>query len=243
MLEEIKDSIETELDKLYKKILAKKTVRTALYLTFILFYPGIILALIIADAYEEGRYNIFKNYISDLGVRFYTPAPYIFNTILILIGVVFIPVYFYLEEVIVVGSAKKENNNRISKLIKVIAKFGKYSFLIGSLSMIGAGVFNEHYLIHAIFAMLIFGGLIAGGCSTGIIIVANNTIIPKLLGYIMLLSSVIFFTLNALKILPMFTPQLIEWCTFLSIIVWFFPTTILLLKYQDKCLNECLSKD
>ena len=243
MFEEVKDSIEMELTKLYKKILAKKTVRTALYLTFLLFYPGIIVAVIVADAYSGSEYNIFNNYISDLGTHQITPAPFIFNTILIITGVVFIPIYFYLEEVIVASPIKKEKNNRSLKFIKIIADFGKISFLIGSISMIGAGVFNEHYYIHSIFAMLIFGGIIAGGCSTGLIIIVNKTIIPKVLGYTMFLSSIVFFTLNMLKIFPMITSPFMEWCVFLSIVIWFFPTTVILLNYQDKCLEECLKID
>ncbi len=240
-LYEAKKSIEEELNKFYKKILAKKTIRLALYITYIFFYPGIILAVIIADTYGVREYNIFENYISDLGTSLYTPAPYLFNAILIATGVAFIPIYFYLEEVIVKNPDQVEKLQRNFKIMKIFAKFGKIFFLVGSIAMIGAGFFNEHYRIHAIFAMFLFGGLILGGFSTGIIIIVRKSIIPTILGYIMLLSSMIFLILNILKFLPFFTPYFIEWCTFLSIVLWFFPTTITLLKYQDKCIKACLN--
>ncbi len=234
---EIKEKTEIELEKLYKKILSKQIVRICIYITLIIFYPGIIFAIIIADIYGSERYNIKNNYISDLGSPDHTPAPYILNSIAISTAVLLIPIYLYLEEILVTGPnlSKRFLNKSIS--LKKIANIGKLCFIIGSIGMIGVGIFNEAFnpfYIHGILAFFLFIGFITGGLFTGLIIILKKTIIPRVLGYSMIINAVAIIFLYLFRFIPLFTPQLIEWCIFLSIVAWFLPITIILLNYLDK---------
>jgi len=234
---EIKEKTEIELEKFYKKLLSKQIVRICIYITLITFYPGLILAIIIADIYGSERYNIINNYISDLGSPHHTPTPFILNFIAIFTAIFLIPIYLYLEEMIVSGPnlSKRFLNKSIS--LKKIAKFGKICFIFGSIGMIGVGVFNEDFnpfFIHGLFALFLFLGFIAGGLSTGLIIVLKKTIIPRGLGYLMIINSAWIIILYFFVFIPIFTPPLIEWWMFLSIIAWFFPITVILLRYLDK---------
>ncbi|MFX1339069.1 MAG: DUF998 domain-containing protein [Promethearchaeota archaeon] len=236
-IKEIKEIAEIELEKLYKKLLSKKIVRICIYITLITFYPGIILAIIIADIYGSERYNIRDNYISDLGSPHHTPAPYILNSIAISTAVLLIPIYLYLEEILVSGPnlSKRFLNKSIS--LKKIAYVGKICFIIGSIGMVGVGIFNEDFnpfYIHGILAFFLFVGFITGGLATGLIIILKKTIIPRVLGYIMIINATGIIFLYFFRFIPLFTPPLIEWCIFLSIVAWFLPITIILLNYLDK---------
>ncbi|MFX1394217.1 MAG: hypothetical protein ACFFAH_11645, partial [Promethearchaeota archaeon] len=180
-MKNLEHTLENELNKIYKRILAKKTIRICIYTIFIIFYPGIVSAIIIANIYGPEGYNIFNNYISDLGSIKYTPAPYILNFIAISIALLLIPIFLYLEQIIVSGPniSKRFLNTSIS--LKNLSRIGKISFILGSIGLLSTGIFNEDFSpfnIHFITALFFFGGFLTGGFSTGLIILLKKVIIP-----------------------------------------------------------------
>ncbi|MFX1321396.1 MAG: hypothetical protein ACFFAQ_07105 [Promethearchaeota archaeon] len=225
-----------EIEKLYRRLLKKKTVRICIYIEFIAFYPGLILAIMIAKNYSPIGYNLFQNYISDLGSVYFTPAPYIFNSIVIITSVITIPIFMYLEEVLCSTLNKNIKIILSSKSTKIITKIGKITFLLGSMGLFGIGIFNEDFPInqvHILFATLAFGGFTLGGVIAGFLIIMKKTIIPKLIGYYMTFYSLGLILLRLFHFLPLITLSFIEWSWFLGILIWLLPLTLTLLKHID----------
>ena len=240
-IKNLEQILENELNKIYKRILAKKTVRICIYTFFIIFYPGLVLAITIAEVYGPKGYNIFNNYISDLGSIRYTPAPFILDVLLICTSLLLIPIFLYLEQILVSGPNLSKRFLNKSIFIKILARIGKISFILGSIGLLGAGIFNEDFSpfnIHLFTAILFFGGYFIGAFSTGLIILLKKVIIPKAIGYIMVFNSSGIFILYAFIKVSFITYYFIEWCLFLSILIWFIPITIIILRYQDKCIKK-----
>ena len=240
-----KDTIEIELNKLYKRILAKKTVRICIYLTFAIFYPGIIIAISLTNIYGPENFSIFNNFISDLGSPHHTAVPYIFNSIAIVTSIILMPITLYLDEVLYSTPLQRKRGPKMRFLFKLSSNFAKLSFLLGSIGMLGVGIVNEDFspnFIHGIFAGFSFGGFLAGGVSTGFIIVFKKSIIPKVIGYIMVFDVLGILILYLFINFPFITFPFVEWFIFLNIILWFCPITIVILRYQNQCLNACIEK-
>ncbi len=231
-----KTTLEKDLDRFYKRILAHKTIRVCLYIDLVVFVPGLILALFIATTTGDKSYNLFENFISDLGSYRHTPAPFILNGIFIISAIFFAPVFLYFEEIIVSGPNRNNDIPNLSKICKIIAKSGKITLLMGALGLLGIGVFSEDFSpfnLHEIFAVLAFTGFIAGAALSGIIVLVKKTLIPKIIGFYMLCNSLIILVLLFVNTFP-FTLPFLEWCLLISIIVWTIPTSIILLRH----LNE-----
>ena len=243
--EEIKETLEDDLNKFYKRILAKKTVRFCIYLTFSIFYPGIIFAILLTNLYGPENYSIFQNFISDLGSPLHTPVPFIFNSIAIVTSIILLPIALYLDEILDTTPIQRKRGPKALFIFKVFSNFAKFSFLCGSIGLLGVGIVNEDFspqFIHEIFAVLSFGGFLAGGVSTGLIIVFKKSIIPKIIGYFMVFDVLgilfVFLFIN----FPLITAPFVEWFIFFSIILWFFPITIIILRYQNQCLDKCIDE-
>ncbi|MFX0008559.1 MAG: hypothetical protein ACFFAV_17750, partial [Candidatus Hermodarchaeota archaeon] len=123
---DLKSVLDTSFDKFYKKLLKKKLIRICIYIQFVIFYPGLIIAILIANKSNplEG-YNLINNYISDLGSLKFTPALYIYNSIVILTGIINIPIFLYLEEYLSSSTSKRKIIQLSSKSLGGLAKLGK----------------------------------------------------------------------------------------------------------------------
>ncbi|MFW9969719.1 MAG: hypothetical protein ACFFDF_05920 [Candidatus Odinarchaeota archaeon] len=231
---DIKTVLENKFDKFYKRLLKKKLVRICIYIEFIIFYPGLILAIIIANKSNPQGFNLISNYISDLGSVNFTTAPYIYNFIAILTGIITIPIFLYLEEYISTSKSKRNKINLSPNLTKLLARLGKIIFLIGSFGLFGVGIFSEDFLIfaiHVLFAVMAFGGFMVGGIITGFLIIVQKTIFPKIIGYYMAIYSLGLIILRFFHFIPIITLPLIEWIWFLGILIWLLPLTLFLLKH------------
>ncbi len=240
-----KTALEKELDRFYKRILSHKTVRVCLYIDLIIFIPGLILALLIATIMGYKDYNLFQNFISDLGSERYTPAPYLLNGIFIITGLFFVPVFLYFEEIIVSGLNRNNEIPNLSEIAKIIAKLGKISLMMGALGLLGIGVFSEDFSpfdLHTILAVLTFGGFIAGAGFSGFIVVTKKTLIPKIIGYYMLTNSLVILILYFVNTYP-FTLPFLEWLLLISINVWTIPSSIILLRHLNQKIAACESED
>ncbi|MDX1798545.1 MAG: hypothetical protein R3255_07845, partial [Candidatus Lokiarchaeia archaeon] len=163
---DLKSVLDTSFDKFYKKLLKKKLIRICIYIQFVIFYPGLILAILIANKSNPEGYNLIINYISDLGSVNFTPAPYIYNSIVILTGLINIPIFLYLEEYLSSSTSKRKIIQLSSKSLGGLAKLGNILFLIGSVGIFSVGIITEDFFIspiHIIFSVMAFGGFTMGG--------------------------------------------------------------------------------
>lgn len=238
LTEVIKTTLEKELDRFYKRLLARKSIRICVYACLVVFFPGLILAISIADEYGPYGYSIINNFISDLGSPNYTPTPYILDIIAILTGIFMIPIFLYMKEILVKGPNRGKKISNDSILIKTLAKLGKIFLILGAIGLIGIGSFDENFFIHEIFAIFAFVGFIAGAIFYGVIIIIKRTIFPEILGYYMAFNSPTLLILYFIRI-PPFTLPFIEWCILFNIIIWTFPSAIILLRHLNVKIAGC----
>ncbi len=228
-----KSVLENRFDKFYKRLLKKKLVRICIYIEFIIFYPGLILAIIIANEFSQDGYNLISNYISDLGSINFTPTPYIYNSIVILTGIITIPIFMYLEEYLSSNITTTNTITLSSKSTRLLARIGKIIFLFGSIGLFSVGVFSEDFSIfpiHILFSVMAFAGFTLGGTISGFLIIVKKTIFPKIIGYYMTIYSLGLILLRFFHFIPLITLPLIEWAWFLGILMWLVPITSILLR-------------
>jgi len=207
-----------------------KFVRTC----FLLLIPGylglVILGVLVAYIYggetiAPGEFSIWSNYISDLAGVNYTPAPYLYDIAAILCGILTIPLWFYLEKLLVPLPQKPEDYNKITRLRY---RFGSYALLfsvIGSIGYIGIGIFSidRDYMniMHLGSGALAFGGFIIGIIFYSLIILLYEIKIPKLvavygiIGPPSIVVTIIFIFLANSNLLFIF-----EWILIVSIMLW-----------------------
>jgi hypothetical membrane protein len=121
--------------------------------------------------YGSQGYNIWNNFISDLGSINSTPIPNLFNVIILITSVFIIPAFLYNykyltknTKIIVFNSQKKSFRTVFNIIIYINALFGLILLLIGTIGMFGIGIFSEdrttQFNLHFYFSALVFIGLI-----------------------------------------------------------------------------------
>ena len=118
-------TLKESLEKLYEKLNKPELSKKCIILAMLIFFPGLIIAIIIAhyfgppayipplhkilmgSSYKLGRYSLWQNWISDLGSFRFTPAPFILDLMLMSAGVLMIPVFFYLYTKFISASSSK----------------------------------------------------------------------------------------------------------------------------------------
>lgn len=175
--------------------------------TIIVFLPGVLVAVLVSFYSTDGGFNIIDNYISNLGSSKHTPSPYIFNIICMISAVLLLPAVVNMNKV-------------INKDVKTgMGKMGYISMLLGLFGQFMIGIFNETMQVpHILFAAFAFGGFILGGLIYGVIIVRNETIIPKSIGIYMIVAPFIIGLFTGLSLPP--SQPFWEWFILFSLITW-----------------------
>ena len=191
----------------------------------------IILGYIIAQLDPDG-YNMFTNYLSDMGSINHTPFPYfpviknLFSSILL------IPTLLYMENLLAPLPQNEKKMQDFSRTRLRLGSFGFFWMSIGLIGMFGLGVFTEDISIsiHMICTFLEFVGLAFGGIFFGLIIVFYPTIFPKLLGiymtFVPTLLCTIFFSIS-------FQP-IFEWVLTFSILAYMILGGLIVIKHINK---------
>ncbi|MBD3213485.1 MAG: hypothetical protein GF311_12830, partial [Candidatus Lokiarchaeota archaeon] len=82
-MSEKKQEKSNDEENIFRKLKIKITnpflLKFCIYGILIVFIPGLIIGVIIAYFFGPESYNIWDNYISDLGSYNYTPAPFILD--------------------------------------------------------------------------------------------------------------------------------------------------------------------
>ena len=150
----------------------------------------------IANFFGPQGFNILDNFISDLGSVIYTPAPFIFDFILIFGAIFTIPAFLYNNKFLMEGTQAIILNPAVKIwkriyyiFIDISAILGYLFLLLGSVGMFGIGIFSidRSPPIHFFFSIFIFAGLIFGALFAGIAILLKKIICPHFLGLYMII--------------------------------------------------------
>jgi len=201
----------------------------------IIFISGLIIAYIIAFIFGPEGYNMWDNYISDLGSFNYTPTPFILDSIAISTSIIFFPLFIYFSNQIYQNS--KENKNLFWKIfhiiMKILAIIGFIFLILAIIGFFGIGLFSEdrttEYGLHLTFSYIVFGGFSLSAIFNGIVILLKNTRFPRIIGLFMIFSTPTFAILFLINPETLTRPFL-EWMMFLSIAIWLLPIDLIMLK-------------
>jgi hypothetical membrane protein len=231
---------------IYEWLTKPDVVKTSIIISLILFIPGLSLCVIIAMTYGTQGYTIWNNFISDLGSFNYTPIPFLFNVVMIIVSVLTIPAFLYNYKYLtkdarfIVFNSQETSMRRIFHIIIFInSLLGLILLLIGSIGMFGIGIFSEdtttQFHLHFYFSVLVFVGLIFGSMFVGIAIILNRVIYPRYLGFYMIFGPFLtgYLYVNPPNIL---TEPFLEWMMLFSFQIWLVPAAIFTLN-QIKKLN------
>ncbi|MFX1316892.1 MAG: hypothetical protein ACFE9T_13605 [Promethearchaeota archaeon] len=213
----------------YNKFTEPKIVKISIYVSLLTFLPGLMLGLIIAIYFGPVEYNLFYNYISDLGSIKYTPAPFILDLTCILTAIFITPLILNLSRLYsshqnyIIDNSKRERLLILSR--RIFGYMGVVCLFIGVFGMFFVGIFSldlNIFDLHFYFATLAFGGFAFGAFFTGIAIVLKKRIFPKVVGYFMIIGP------SAASILFIIPPEpltraFLEWLMMLSGIAWYYP--------------------
>lgn len=225
-----------------KVLVDPKIVRIAIIINLLTFIPGLILSVLIANFFGPQGYNIWDNFISDLGSIKYTPVPFIFDFIIIFGAILTIPAFLYNNKFLMEGTRDiiLNSSEKIWKrihyvFIDICTILGYFFLLIGSVGMFGIGIFSidRSPPIHYFFSFFVFFGLIFGALFAGIAILFKKVICPHLLGLYMIIGPFMggFLFLNP----PVsFSVQFLEWIMLFTQQIWLIPAGFYTLHHIQK---------
>ncbi|MFX0106631.1 MAG: hypothetical protein ACFE75_14245, partial [Candidatus Hodarchaeota archaeon] len=227
---------------IYNKLTEPKIVKISIYVSLLTFLPGLIIGLIIAINYGSLGYNVWDNWISDLGSLTYTPAPFILDLTCIFSAIFIVPLILNLNRLYSSHQNHKLDNSKKEHYIilfrRTFGYIGVGSLFIGVLGMFFVGVFSldrSPFNLHLYFSTSAFGGFAVGAFFTGLAIVLRRRIFPKAIGYFMIFgpstASIIFLICPA----PL-TRQFLEWILMFSCLAWYYVIVFITLQKLNSLL-------
>jgi len=219
-----------------------RNVKISMVTTFIgyhfLLIIGIVLAQFNSNFSAIDGYNIWENWISDLGSSTYTPMPIFYDLAACLAGVFTISLTFFLEKAVAPMPSSPEKFREYSRWRFRFSSFGFLFGLVGNVGYIFVGLFSgdrNYWGLHGIASALAFGGFVFAGFFYGLSIVFYKTSIPKEFGVYMIIIPPL--TMILYELLPAYTPipsPFMEWMLLFSILVWVDPLIIYTLRQFKK---------
>ncbi|MFW9826306.1 MAG: hypothetical protein ACFFEY_01655 [Candidatus Thorarchaeota archaeon] len=227
---------------LYDTLTKPKIVKISIYVSLLTFLPGLIVGLIIAINYGTLGYNLWYNWISDLGSRAYTPAPFILDLTCIISAIFIVPLILNLTRLYSSHQNHKLDNTKKEHYIilfrRIFGYVGVVCLFIGVIGMFFVGVFSldrSPFDLHYYFSTSAFGGFAFGAFFTGLAIVLRKRIFPKIVGYFMIFgpstASIVFLISPA----PL-TKQFLEWMLMFSSLAWYYVIVFITLQKLNSLL-------
>ena len=219
-------------EKAHKFLTNPKKVKTSAIIGVFSLIFALVVGIVIAQFDPDG-YNIFENYISDLGSFDHTPFPYLWDAGQMICACSMIPAAFYLQKLFSTYSDKEEARKESSKPRLFLSYLCFISVCISLLGMLMAGLFSEDRTtalnLHMVASYIDFGGLALTSLFFGLSITFYPSPVPRPLGIFMMLvppiaSGIFFTTFNIFS----------EWLLMFSLMVWLLPFAIILLKQLNK---------
>ena len=205
-----------------EKLTTPKIVKISTIAALIVAFSCLIIGYIIAQFGPYG-YNMFDNYISDMGSRRYTPFPYMRTISNLISSPLFFPLTFYMKKKLLPKSQV------LPKKRQILGKLGFIGMLMIFIGMIFTGIITEdvNVQIHtylAIFAIL--GGVLAT-ITYGILITRYPSQVPKKVGIYMTLCMPI---IAILAIIGYPSRIFYEWILLFTLYSWIILCNAFLLK-------------
>lgn len=228
--------------KFYDKITEPKIVKISIYISLATFLPGLIVGLIVALTLGPIPYNLWLNWISDLGSIKYTPAPYILDLTCTISAIFIVPLIFNLNRLfsshMIENYDNSKRNHYLIKFRRIFGYIGVVCLFVGIFGMFFVGVFSldrSPFNAHFYFSSLAFGGFALGAFFTGLAIVLKRRLFPKAVGYFMVLgpstASIIFLIAPE----PL-TRQFLEWIMLFSALTWYYVIVFITLQKLNSIL-------
>ncbi|MBY9007439.1 MAG: DUF998 domain-containing protein [Candidatus Lokiarchaeota archaeon] len=190
-----------------------------------IFIFGLFIGVVIAFFFGPESYNIWDNYISDLGSINYTPAPYFLDFSAMITAILLIPVFTHFVKLLFQKSeVKKDGLWKIFHFImRILIVIGYIFLLLSIIGLFGIGLFSEDRTtelgLHLIFSFVVFGAFSFSAYFIGTVIILKKTSFFRVIGLFMICTTptfAILFIINPENL----TRPFIEWMMFLSICVW-----------------------
>ncbi|MFX0040494.1 MAG: hypothetical protein ACFFCY_03975 [Promethearchaeota archaeon] len=227
---------------IYDTLTKPKVVKISIYISLLTFLPGLILGLIIAINFGTLGYNLWYNWISDLGSFIYTPAPFILDLTCMVSAIFIVPLILNLSRLYSAHQNHKLDNSKKEHYIilfrRIFGYMGVASLFIGVIGMFFVGVFSldrSPFDLHFYFSTSAFGGFAVGAFFTGLAIILRKRIFPKAVGYFMVFgpstASIIFLLCPA----PL-TRQFLEWILMFSSLAWYYVVVFITLQKLNTLL-------
>lgn len=228
--------------KFYDKVTEPKIVKISIYISLATFLPGLILGLIIALTLGPIPYNLWLNWISDLGSIKYTPAPYILDITCCISAIFILPLILNLSRLYSSHMVENYDNSKRSRYLlkfrRIFGYMGVVCLFVGIFGMFFVGVFSldrSPFDAHFYFSSLAFGGFAFGAFFTGLAIVLKRRLFPKAIGYFMILgpstASIVFIIAPE----PL-TRQFLEWIMLFSAVSWYYVIVFITLQKLNTIL-------
>ncbi len=229
-----------------------RNVKISMIITVIGYHALLIIGVIIAQFNSDfsaiDGYNIWDNWISDLGGSTFTPMPIFYDLAACLAGTLTIPLTFFIEKTVASVPSKLEELHQYSRWRFRFASYGFLFGLIGNVGYIFVGLFSadrNYWGLHGIASILSFGGFVFAGFFFGLCIVFYKTSIPREFGIYMIIVPPL--TMILYQILPAYTPisnPFMEWMLLFSILAWVDPLCIYTIRQfnKEKMLQKKLIK-
>jgi len=195
----------------------------------------LIIGVLVAALLDPDGYTIWDNWISDLGSRNDTPAPYLYDIACIVAGSMTIPLTFYMEKLLApLPKRTKLRGGHYSRLRFRLSSFAFLFSIIGNFAYIGVGIFSadrDFEILsdlgigtHGLMSYLAFGGFTFAAFFMGWLIVLYDTKIPKILGIYGIFGPLTVAVLNLI-----YGSELLEWMLLFSILIWLIPLSLIVL--------------
>ncbi|MFX0070546.1 MAG: DUF998 domain-containing protein, partial [Candidatus Hermodarchaeota archaeon] len=205
--------------RVYDNFLIKpQIVKKSIISAFSIFFASIIIGVIVAQFDPDG-YNIFDNWISDMGSFNHTPLPYFLDYGAMITSILIIPAIYYMEQRLAPNPIEL---GEFPRMRYRLSSLGSFSMFTGFFGFFMVGLFSEDRTtalgLHMFFSYVVFGGLVFSSLFYGLLITFYKTEIPKIIGVYAIFGPFIVGYL----ILIYFTP-LFEWILLFSILIWLIP--------------------
>jgi hypothetical membrane protein len=237
---------ESWIDRIYNKLTAPKSIKICGYSALIFFFGAICLGVIIAAVFGPGGYNIIDNWISDLGNHNVTPTPFLLDFAVISAGLLLFPLNLYLEKNLAPIPKAPEDLPAPPRMAYRLISLSFFFNCLGSLGMIGVGVFSEDRDIadlHFIFSVLLFGSFAIGAIFLGLrFSFMKQDLIPKPYNFLVgLYGLCVPLPVGIIAGLNVFDEtgiaKLMEWIIFFVLIGLIVPIFVASLRHAEKQLQ------
>lgn len=227
---------------IYDKLTEPKVVKISIYISLLTFLPGLIFGLIIAIRFGGFEYSIWSNWISELGLPRFTPAPFILDLTCIISSIFVIPLILNLSRLYSSHQNHKFDNSKKEYYTvlfrRIFGYIGVVCLLVGVVGMFFIGVFSldrSPFDLHYYFTVSTFTGFAFGAFFTGLAIVLRKRIFPKTVGYFMIFGPSTAGLLFLISPAPL-TRQLLEWIMMFSSLAWYYVIVFITLQKLNSLL-------